>query len=165
MQRFDDDGRLIVPERTHLVDELKKRGVHLEGSIHIHQAFCPRGHMLVSDDNKQFNGLPGIKVHVVGERGDELVTITPFLKRRDRIGGEQFQVGDRLHICCPACGIEMPVLAPCDCQWNGEFVMFSLDENPTNQNAVCFCNIWGCPNGDIRMAGDVIAEYQRNYEL
>jgi hypothetical protein len=61
--------------------------------------------------------------------------------------------------------VQLPVLAPCDCQWNGEYVMLSLDEDPATRNAICFCNIWGCPNGDIRLAGEVIAEYQRNYEL
>ena len=165
MERFDDKGRMVVPDRAQVLLELEKRGVHYAGALHIHQAFCPRGHALITKDSHQFNGLPGIRAHMVGERADEVVTLTPFLLRRDKVGGAGFHLGDRVHICCHVCGIEMPVIAPCDCQWNGEFVMFSLEPDQAKLTGVCVCNIWGCPNGDIRMAGDVIAAYQRNYAL
>ena len=165
MQRFDENGRLIVPDRAAVEEELQRHGVHYEGMLHVHQAFCPNGHQLIEPDNGKFDNLPGIKLLLEGERGTEIVYLSLILNIRQRTGGGCFLVGDRLAVRCPTCSVTMPVLAPCDCQWNGEYVMLGLDENPGTRNGVCFCNIWGCPNGDVRLAGEVIAEYERNYSL
>jgi hypothetical protein len=165
MERFDQDGKLVVPDRAALEHELKKHGIETGGALRIHQAFCPNGHQLILRENVAFDNLPGIKLLLSGARGAEPIYISPVLNKRQRSGGAIFRVGDRLEVHCPVCSVQLPVLAPCDCQWNGEYVMLSLDEDPATRNAICFCNIWGCPNGDIRLAGEVIAEYQRNYEL
>jgi hypothetical protein len=165
MERFDKDGRLVVPDAEDVQRELSKHGVHYEGAVHVHQAFCPNGHLLITDDCARFGDLPGIKLLLSGGPGEDIVYVSPLLNQRQRQGGNAFKLGDRLEVRCPVCGVEMPVLAPCDCQWNGEYVMLGLDEESSTDNAVCFCNIWGCPNGDIRLAGTVISEYRSNYEL
>jgi hypothetical protein len=165
MDRFDEDGRLHVPDAEQARKELSQHGVHYEGAVHIHQAFCPKGHLLIADDCEKFEGLPGVKLLLTGERGKDIVYVSPVLNHRLRSGGDMFKLGDSLEVRCPVCGVELPVLAPCDCQWNGQYVMLGLDEEATTDNAVCFCNIWGCPNGDIRLAGTVITEYRSNYEL
>jgi hypothetical protein len=165
MERFDDEGRLVMPDVEQVQQELSKHGVHAEGAVHIHQAFCPSGHLLITDNCRKFDDLPGVKLLLKGERGEDMVYLSPILNIRQRSGGDMFKLGDRLEVRCPVCGVNLPVLAPCDCQWDGEYVMLGLDEVPSTHNAVCFCNIWGCPNGDIRLAGTVISEYRSNYEL
>jgi len=165
MERFDQNGKLIIPDHAVIAHELKKLGVETAGVVRVKQVFCPNGHQLILRDNTSFDNVPGIKLLLNGAQGAEEIYISSVLNKRQRSGGGIFRVGDRLEVRCPVCNVPLPVLAPCDCQWDGEYVMLSLDEDPTNRNAVCFCNIWGCPNGDIRLAGEVIAEYQRNYEL
>ncbi len=155
----------MIPDRDRFIGELEKRGVHYKETLCVSQVFCPNGHELIADDNAKFGGMPGIKLLLKGERGEDFVFISPFLDKRQRTGGKMFECGDRLEVRCPVCNAEMPVLGPCDCQWNGEYVMLSLDKDPSNRNAVCLCNIWGCPNGDIRLAGEVVAEYMRGYRL
>lgn len=165
MERFTENGGLIVPDRDAVMKELQRHGVHYEHTVHIHQAFCPNGHQLITDDNEKFDGLPGIKLLCKHPKENAIVYLSPVLNVRRRSGGNKYVLGDRLQVCCPVCEVAMPVLAPCDCQWDGEYVMLSLAEDYSKQHGVCFCNIWGCPKGDIRLAGEVIAEYQRNYEL
>jgi len=164
MKSFDEDGKLIIPDKE--LQKLQEHGLYKkENKIHINHAFCPKGHELIVPDNELIDGFPSIKLWLKGEIGNELVFISPVLNNLNRIGGEIFSKGNKLKVCCPECGSRMPVLGPCECQWNGEYMMLSLDKNPENQNAVCFCDVWGCPKGDVRLAGEVISEYMRGYQM
>ena len=154
-----------MPDRETIMAELGRHGLHYEQTVHIHNAFCPKGHQLILDANAKFDGLPGVKLLMRDKKRKEIVFISPVLNNRQRTGGSMFVVGDRLEVLCPVCEVAMPVLAPCDCQWNGEYVMLSLGENPARKHAVCICTVWGCPNGDIRLAGEVVTNYQSNYAL
>lgn len=165
MERFDDSGKLIIPDKETEYQELERRGVHYAGNVHVHQAYCPHGHLLITEDNETFHDLPGIKLVMKGARGTECIYVSPFLNNREKSGGKIFELGDRLDVCCPVCDAVLPTLAPCDCQWNGEYILLALDREPNTRNGVCFCNIWGCPSGNVRLAGDVIADYRSNYEL
>ncbi|MEA3445550.1 MAG: hypothetical protein U9R19_12590 [Bacteroidota bacterium] len=161
MNNFDKDGKLLVPDK-----ELLKHGIiKRENKIHINHAFCPKGHELIVANNEIIDEFPSIKLWLKGDAGNEIIFISPVLNNLRRTGGDIFGKGDKLQICCPECGIQMPVLGPCECQWNGEYVMLSLDKDPENQNAVCFCDVWGCPKGDVRLADEVISEYMRGYQM
>ncbi len=165
MDHFDEEGKLKIPDKDAIVNELEKRGVECEKNLHVKQVYCPNGHEMIMPDNAKFDGMPGIKLFLKGENKEEIVYISPFLNKRHRTGGDDFGLGDKLEVRCPVCDVKMPVIGPCDCQWNGEYVMLSLDKDATNRNAVCFCDIWGCPKGDVRLAGEVVSEYIRDYRL
>ncbi len=165
MERFDEEGKLIMPEPEVLKKELEHLGLYYDNAVHVHQVFCPNGHQLILDNNNKFNDMPGIKLLLAGIRGSSEVFISPYLNKRERSGGDMFKLGDRLEVRCPICSVELPIIAPCDCQWDGMYVTLSLEEDMSTKNAVCFCNIWGCPNGDVRLAGEVITEYRSNYSL
>ena len=165
MDHFDKDGKLNIPDKDSIKSKLEKIGLKCQTEPFVTQVFCPNGHELIMPDNAKFDGLPGIKLFLKGDDKEDIVFISPFLNKRHRTGGEAFDLGDKLEVRCPVCNEKMPVIGPCDCQWNGEYVMLSLDKDPTNRNAVCFCDIWGCPKGDVRLAGEVVAEYIRDYRL
>jgi len=165
MNHFDEEGKLIFPNKESIRKELEKSGVKGKENLHVTQVYCPNGHEMIMPGNAKFDGLPGIKLFLKGKNKEDIVYISPFLNKRQRTGGDDFGLGDKLEVQCPVCKEKMRVIGPCDCQWNGEYVMLSLDKNPDNRNAVCFCDIWGCPKGDVRLAGEVVAEYIRDYRL
>lgn len=165
MDRFDEKGKLIIPENHPAAGELEKCGVSSTGGSHVHHAYCPNGHELITEDNPVFSTNHGIKLAVKGVHGEDVVYLSPYLVAREKIGGARFQAGDKLDVCCPVCGVRLPIYAPCDCQWNGEYVFLALEKKQGTRTGVCFCNVWGCPKGNIRLADDVVAEFGSTYTL
>jgi len=62
MKSFDEDGKLIIPDK-----ELHKHGLYKkENKIHINHAFCPKGHELIIPNNEIIDGFPSIKLWPAG---------------------------------------------------------------------------------------------------
>ena len=127
MDHFDKEGKLVIPDIEAVKAELEKRGVECKTELHVKHVYCPNGHDLIKDENAKFNGMPGIKLFLKGENAEDTVYISPFLNQRNRTGGDVFKLGDKLEVCCPECSARMPVLGPCDCQWNGYLASIALD--------------------------------------
>ena len=71
MERFNHDGKLIVPEHAVIAHELKKLGVETAGVVRVKQVFCPNGHQLILRENTSFDNVPGIKLLLHGAHGTE----------------------------------------------------------------------------------------------
>ena len=141
--------------------------------IVVTQAFCPAGHNLVSDDNEQFDGYPGIKLLL--ESGDQSgeIYLSPFHGDGSKKGKTDWQKNTKLSIKCPHCHVELPKLATCHCsidssrdsnkdsktQQNGDLIKLFLSNNLTDSHILALCNVWGCRRSQTIDNWNIISEF------
>ncbi len=151
-RRFDERGRLIIPEPTGPTRELEA-GEELV----VTEAYCPAGHNVV-DDDYTVGERPGIKVAFRDPRGQEgLVVLSPVLGRLDKLVLKGRLVpGEKLELLCPDCGAPLPVLTSCQCSARGAIRVLFLHPDCDINNSIGFCNVVGCPNSSFVRSGEVI---------
>lgn len=150
MDRFTEDGRLIIPlTQRRQKDEDKVRYV-------LEHAYCPKGCSIIDTEHK-INGYPGLKV-AFKRPGSEGVLVLSAIEgdfTKTVLTGELAEgVKDELY--CPHCGVQFPKLVNCRCSGKGDMVVIGLTPELDFNNAVTFCNVTGCPNGASMKSGDVL---------
>ncbi len=127
--------------------------------IVITQAFCPNGHSLVDEKSEDFDGYPGIRVHLEseGEAGD--VILSPFHGDRSKKGKLDWDDGLKVKISCPECQVAFPKLASCRCSGGGDLIKLYLTPNLSDSHVLAMCNVWGCRRSRTINNWQIISEY------
>lgn len=154
MERFGQDGRLIIP--------LSKRSVVLtEDEEHkvryvLTEAFCPQGCNII-DQEHTINGAPGLRLAFKRPGGEGEFVISAIEGDFDKVvlSGE-LEDGVKDELYCPHCGIMFKKLVNCNCHPDGDMVIIGLTPLLDFNNAITFCNMTGCTNGSFVKAGDII---------
>jgi hypothetical protein len=154
MERFDKDGRLIIPlaqrkKGTKEQDEQKIRYVATE-------AYCPKGCSIIDREN-EINGVPGLRMKFKrpGMEGELVLSAIEGDFDKIVLSGElQDGVKDELH--CPHCDVMFGKLVNCNCSPDADMVVIGLTPKLDFNNAISFCNVTGCVNGTSIKSGDVL---------
>jgi len=152
MDRFNEDGRLIVP----IVEYEKKKEDKDEIRFVVTEAYCPNGCNLI-DKEHIINGYPGIRLKFKspGVEGEFVISAIEGDFDKIILSGELiYGVKDELY--CPHCGVILQKLANCNCRPDADLVVIGLTPKLDFNNAVAFCNVTGCKNGAFIKSGEVI---------
>ncbi len=127
--------------------------------IVISQAFCPNGHNLVTDDNADFDGYPGLKVRLESGEKSGNVVLSPFHGDDSKKGATDWVPGDKLRISCSICNEPLAKMASCRCDGKGDLVKLYLTPNLSDSHVLAMCNIWGCRRSRTINNWQIISEY------
>lgn len=157
--RFTESGMLKIPTVVEEVPDIPERAAELT----VNAAFCITGESLL-DPEHLFDGKPGIRIgfrRPNGETGEFVASPKINCTEKVLVSGE-IVPGEKVELFCPACGEPFPILAPCDrCEEGDMVVMYRSTDYDVN-NAVSFCNIFGCPNGMLIQSDRVIRAMERD---
>ena len=154
MERFDKDGKLIIPlgqrkKGTKELDEKKVRYVLTE-------AYCPKGCNIIDEEHK-INGVAGLRMGFKrpGMNGEFVLSAIEGDFDKIVLSGElKESVKDELY--CPHCGVLFSKLVNCSCKSDADMVVIGLTPKLDYNNAISFCNVTGCANGTSIKSGDVL---------
>lgn len=152
MQRFNEDGRLIVPIGEY--ENVK----HKQSEIRfvVTEAYCPNGCNLMDPEHK-INGHPGIRIKFKreGNEGEFVISAIEGDFEKIILKGELINgVKDELY--CPKCGVQLAKLVNCNCSPDADMVVIGLTPKLDFNNAITFCNVTGCENGSFVKSGKVL---------
>jgi len=150
MQRFNKDGRLIIPFRQRRKKEEEKVRYVIE------HAYCPNGCSIMDVEHK-INGYPGllIKFKRLGMEGVFVISAIEGDFDKVVLSGELAE-GEKDELYCPHCDVLFKKLVSCRCRPGAEMVVVGLSPELDFNNAVTFCNVTGCRNGSFMQAGEVL---------
>jgi len=155
MERFDKDGKLIVPQvqRKESTGEKKVRYV-------VTGAYCPNGCNIIDKEHK-INGVPGLRVKFKRPGMEGELVLSAIQRDFDKIilSGE-LKDGVKDELYCPHCGVMFKKLVNCSCRPDADMVVIGLTPKLDFNNAISFCNVTGCTNGATIKSGDVIRHVQ-----
>lgn len=152
MERFDKDGRMIIPISSREADEEKEKKVKYV----VTEAYCPKGCSII-DKEHPINGYPGLRMKFKrkGMQGEFVISAVEGDFEKIMLSGTlKDSVKDDLF--CPHCGVAFEKLVSCNCQKDADMVMIGMTPKLDFNNAVTFCNVTGCHNGAFLKAGDVL---------
>ena len=154
MERFDKDGRLIIPlaqrkKNTKEFDEKKVRYV-------VTEAYCPKGCDIIDRENK-INGAPGLRMKFKrpGMEGEFVLSAIEGDFDKIILSGE-LEDGVKDELYCPHCDIMFKKLVNCNCSPDADMVVIGLTPKLDFNNAVSFCNVTGCVNGTFIKSGEIL---------
>ncbi len=131
--------------------------------ILVTQAFCPNGHNLVNEGNKDFDGYPGIKLALKFEGKSESVCLSPFHGDASKKGTVDWEDGSKLAITCPHCDVPFPVIASCKCglkpDMEGDLIKLYLSPSLNDSHILALCNVWGCRRSRTIDNWNIISEF------
>lgn len=155
MQRFNKDGRLIIPlteRKKYAKQEADKEKIRYVAT----EAYCPNGCSIIDPEHK-INGVPGLRIKFKrpGMEGEFVISAIEGDFTKTVLSGKLEQgVKDELY--CPHCGTMFKKLVNCTCNKDADMVVIGLSPKLDFNNAISFCNVTGCPNGTTISAGNVI---------
>jgi hypothetical protein len=152
MERFDKEGRLIIPIGKRVKDDAKEKTIRYA----ITEAYCPKGCNII-DQKYPINGFPGLRIKYVRSGVEGEFVISAIEGDFDKIilsGTLADGVKDELY--CPHCGVMFAKLVECHCTSDADMVVIGLTPRLDFNNAVTFCNVTGCHNGAFVKSGDVL---------
>ncbi|MCD6499959.1 MAG: hypothetical protein J7M25_16820 [Deltaproteobacteria bacterium] len=149
-----DALRVHSPEASH------DAGVSVEDDVVVivTKLFCPNGHNLVNQESHKFDGYGGIRLLVSDGKVEDVVELSPFHGDLTKYG-PTFETGTKLSIRCPDCGVELPVLAKCGCEWHGDLRKLYLTESIDDAYLVTVCDVWGCPRSRVIDGNEILSEF------
>ena len=158
MERFNKDGRLIIPlsqrkKDTKEMNEKKMRYV-------VTEAYCPNSCNII-DKEHEINGAPGLRIKFKrpGIEGEFVLSAIQSDFDKIILSGELADgVKDELY--CPHCGVMFKKLVNCSCKPDADMVVIGLTPKLDFNNAISFCNVTGCINGTTIKSGEVIRHIQ-----
>ena len=134
--------------------------------IVVTQAFCPNGHNLIVDFDKEpydfecdFDGFPGLRLRLESDTESGDVILSPFHGDSSKKGKTNWKSGTKLKILCPHCREPLPRLASCRCPDNGDLVKVYLSPSLEDSNVLALCNVWGCRRSHTIDNWEIISEY------
>ena len=126
--------------------------------------YCVKGHNIVRPGGPKFSGYDGISFWVVGKSGGSIVTVSPFHGDPRKYGGEDFEPGEKLTICCPECREPFPSIGKCGCSQDGELISLFLTRDLDPQKAAAVCDKWGCLRSRIIDGEQIIIKHKDDDE-
>ena len=154
MERFNKDGRLIIPlmkrkKGIRKTDEEKVRYI-------VTEAYCPNGCNIIDMEHK-INGVPGLRIKFErsGMEGEFVLSAIEGDFDKIMLSGE-LEDGVKDELYCPHCGAMFKILVNCSCKSDADMVVIGLTPKLDFNNAISFCNVTGCVNGTFIKSGDVI---------
>lgn len=154
MERFNKDGRMIIPLKQREKDKPKAD----EGKIRyiVGEAYCPKGCNIISKEHK-INGHPGLRIKFKRSGAEGEFVISAIEGDFDKIilSGE-LKDGVKDELYCPHCGTMFMKLINCKCNTDADMVIIGLTPEMDFNNAISFCNVTGCDNGTFVKSGDVL---------
>ncbi len=154
MERFDKDGRLIIPfsQREKGKPKVKEDKIRYV----ISEAYCPKGCSLIDPDHK-INGFSGLKIKFKrpGTEGEFVISAIEGDFDKVILSGE-LEPGVKDDLYCPHCGVSFEKLVDCDCKSGAEMIVIGLTPKLDFNNAVSFCNVTGCEKGSFVKSGDIL---------
>ena len=154
MERFNKDGRLIIPlmkrkKGIRKTDEEKVRYI-------VTEAYCPNGCNIIDMEHK-INGVPGLRIKFErsGMEGEFVLSAIEGDFDKIMLSGE-LEDGVKDELYCPHCGVMFKILVNCSCKSDADMVVVGLTPELDFNNAISFCNVTGCINGTFVKSGDVI---------
>lgn len=158
MERFDKDGRLIIPlgQRKSAVEKAAEKGVRYV----VEEAYCPNGCSVI-DEEHEINGSPGLRMKFgrPGMEGELVLSAIQGDFTKIILSGE-LENGVRDELYCPHCGVMFSKLVNCNCKADADMVVIGLTPKLDYNNAISFCNVTGCVNGTTISSGEVIRHIQ-----
>lgn len=129
-----------------------------DAQIVLTEAYCHRGHPLITPDNPTFDGHPGVRVLVRVGEGEQTIVLSPIHGDHRRVGGADLAAGTRCSVRCPTCGEELIGYAPCPC---GEGTLRSVFLTPDLREAhvAALCDVWGCQRSRIVDEWEILSEF------
>ena len=154
MQRFNQDGRLIIP----ISDWSKMVSENAEDKVRyvVTEAYCPKGCNILDSDNL-INGFPSLRLAFKRPGNEGIMLLSAVEGVFDKIiESGTLEEGMKDELFCPHCGVQFEKLVNCSCQTDGELVVIGLTPKLDFNNAITFCNVTGCENGSFMHSGHVI---------
>lgn len=159
MNRFSNDGRLIIP-----ISQRKAKTKKSEDKIRyvIGEAYCPKGCNLIAK-NTQINGFPGLFIGFRRTHHEGQLVISAIEGDFDKIIlSGALEKGAKDELFCPYCGTLFEKLVNCNCTPDAEMVVIGLTPKLDFNDAITFCNVTGCHNGTFVKSGDAIRHIRLN---
>lgn len=162
MNRFNKDGRLIIP-----ISQRKPRTKKSEDKIRyvIGEAFCPKGCSLITNEHP-INGFPGLFIGFrrIGVEGKLVISAIEGDFDKILLSGN-LEKGVKDELFCPYCGTLFEKLVNCNCTPEAEMVVIGLTPKLDFNDAITFCNVTGCHNGTFVKSGDAIRHIRLNRSI
>lgn len=154
MQRFNKDGRLIIPisERDKAVDEKKENKIRYV----VNEAYCPKGCNIL-DENNPINGFPSLRLKFERPGNEGIMLLSAVEGVFDKIieSGE-LENGVKDELYCPYCNTMFEKLVNCSCKPDADMILIGLTPELDFNNAITFCNVTGCDNGSFVQSGHAL---------
>ncbi|MCK5707323.1 MAG: hypothetical protein KAI43_06680 [Candidatus Aureabacteria bacterium] len=153
MERFSEDGRLIIPlnkrEQDESVNDDKVRYI-------VSEAYCPKGCNVIDEEYK-INGHGGLRLKFKrdDEEGEFVISAIEGDFEKIMLSGN-LKDGVKDDLFCPHCGVMFEKLINCNCSTDADMVVIGLTPKLDFNNAISFCNVTGCDNGTFVKSGDVL---------
>jgi len=160
--KFDSHGFMIIPDpRDYKRKKRHEKEIEELKVVVICHAYCPNGHDVMTG-YVNFNGHDGIKLKIARPNGEEgEMVYSPIFGDKSIVYiGIKPDDGEKLEIFCPVCGVEIPVLSPCESCDVGEMRVLSQSPEFDITNGVTFCDLVGCPCAYLLNSGDLIEQAQ-----
>ena len=131
--------------------------------IIITEAYCPNGHNLISDDNEEFDGYPGIKVFLKSDTNEGIVYLSPIHGDGTKKGNQDWKDGQKIQFFCPICNVPLPTFAKCHCSFesgqHGDLVKLFTSSDLSDSHILALCNVWGCRRSRTIDNWNIISEF------
>ncbi len=131
-------------------------------TIIVTQAFCPKGHNLISEDNPKFSGHPGIKLVISDGEHEGEVVLSPVhgdATKRSPLGDWTPAPGTRMvSVRCPVCGTELDILGDCVTGDGGKLRAIYLTSRLSEGYAALVCDVWDCHYSKVVDDWDLLSE-------
>ena len=149
--QVSDDSQILLEEQQ----------PSSEVTIVVTQAFCPRGHNLISPDNHRFDGQPGIRLGIADGDNKGEVVLSPIhgdARKLFDISPEPRQGTKLSSIVCPFCGVELPTLGGCVIKDGGGLRGLYLTPRLSKGYAALICDVWGCSYSRVMDDWELLSE-------
>ena len=133
-------------------------------TIVVTDIYCVKGHNLVRPGGPKFSGYDGVSFWVVGKSGGSTVTVSPLHGDPRKYGGDDFEQGEKLTICCPECKEPFPAMSKCGCSTDGELVALYITRDLDPQKVVAVCDKWGCLRSRVIDGEQIIIKHKDDEE-
>ncbi len=159
MERFNKDGRLIIP-----ITKRGKASSEKDEKIRyvVDEAYCPKGCNILDNANP-INGYPSLRIKYKRPGMEGVLLLSAVEGIFDKIiESGTLENGKKDELLCPHCGTPFAKLVNCSCQSDADMIAIGLTPELNFNNAITFCNVTGCNNGSFVQSGHAIRHIRLN---
>ena len=149
MNRFDDKGMMIIPNRDRSEIKSSKKLIVLT------ELFCPHGHNLIQA-RANFNGYPGLVLQASAGKQNGILALSPVYGEKIRVSFDiDLKKNEVLSLKCTVCQAELPTYAQCQC--GADLKALFLTKDMSFSNCVGICNRVDCRHAQLFSSGELIS--------